>query len=140
MQTKNKNEHDISTVLSFNRRKDNYEKFIAKVDPTTDNAASLENEIENFSSQGIINRITSDNVVAKRLTGKRNFTTDPECLLQQFLISEEGKIDSFFIKSMQEEYIDIEATSLRYLYSIIFSFLSMRYLSGRTIYYFMIMR
>ena len=120
MQTKNKNEHDISTVLSFNRGKDNYEKFIAKVDPTTDNAASLENEIENFSSQGIINRITSDNVVAKRLTGKRNFTTDPECLLQQFLISEEGKIDSFFIKSMQEEYIDIEATSLRYLYSIYF--------------------
>ena len=120
MQTKNKNEHDISTVLSFNRGKDNYEKFIAKVDPTTDNAASLENEIENFSSQGIINRITSDNVVAKRLSGKRNLTTDPECLLQQFLISEEGEIDSFFIKLMQEEYIDIEATSLRYLYSIYF--------------------
>ena len=38
MQTKNKNEHDISTVLSFNRGKDNYEKFIAKVDPKTDNA------------------------------------------------------------------------------------------------------
>ena len=72
MRTINRREHDISTVLSFNRGKDNYEKFIAKVDPTTETAVSLQNEIENFSSQGIINRITSDNVVAKRLSGKRN--------------------------------------------------------------------
>ena len=114
MRTINRKEHDISTVLSFNRGKDNYEKFIAKVDPTTETAASLPNEIENFSSQGIINRITSDDVVAKRSSEKRNLTTDPECLLQQFLISEVEEVDSFFIKLMQEEYIDIEATSLRY--------------------------
>ena len=113
MLTINRKEHDISTILSFNRRDDNYEKLIANVDPSTKTSATLLNEIENFSSPGIINPIALDKV-STLLSGKRKLVTNPECFLQQFKISDGGDIDSFFVKLIHEEYIDIEATSLRY--------------------------
>ena len=112
MKTFNGKRHGISTILSLNRRNNSYEKFIAKADPSSKTATSLLNELENFSSQGRIKPITLVDIVL-HYGWKHNSTTSSECLIQNFLISDNGEIDSFIVKLMQEEYIDIEATSLR---------------------------
>ena len=99
-------------ILSFNLQNKSYEKFMAKADPSSQTATSLFNKVENFSSHGMIKPITLVDIVLHN-GWNRNSTISSECLIQNFLISDNGKIDSFILKLIQEEYIDIEATSLR---------------------------
>ena len=105
-------ENDISAILPSNRRNDTYEKFTTKENSSTKTATRLPNDVENFSAQGIINPIIVDDV-ATSYGRKRNSTSPPECMFKVFSISGERIIDSIFVSLVHEEYIDIEATSLR---------------------------
>ena len=110
--TVNGKEKDIAAILSFNHGNDTNEKFSTTKNLSTKTTTRLLNEVENFSSKRKINPITVDDVAAT-YSQKRNSTSPPECMIKVFTISWERIIDSIFVTLTHEEYIDIEATSLR---------------------------
>ena len=67
-------------------------------------------EVDNFSLRGIIDAISYDKAI--QIT-RRNKTLPVECVTKQFLISEEGEINSVFDMLKHEEYIDVDASALR---------------------------
>ena len=97
-----------AALRNTSKKHNGFEKLDRKSNPLS--TRSSLSEVDNLSVQGIIGTMSYDKAMQ---IARRNRTLPEECVKKQFLISEEGEINSVFDVLKHEEYIDVDASALR---------------------------